>query len=93
MNIPPLRIIDTASVKHIRRGRQTLNDMKYLMKVLEREAMVKGLDLNITTQEETSVLFENVKEAICKYDTKSKHKETLKWATCVKNLGKVLRRN
>ena len=88
MNIPPLRIIDTASVKHIRRGRQTLNDMKYLMKVLEREAMVKGLELNITTQEEASVLFENVKEAIYKYDTKSKRKETLKWATWVKKVRK-----
>ena len=62
--------------------------MKYLMKVLEREAMVKGLELNITTQEEASVLFENVKEAIYKYDTKSKRKETLKWATWVKKVRK-----
>ena len=84
--IPPLRLLDSASVKHIKRGKQTLTDMRLLMKVLEAEAMRQGLSMPISTQQEASELFERIKDAIYKYDTKSKRKETLKWATWVKKV-------
>ena len=37
-NIPPLKTLDNISMRHIRRGKQVLADLRYLMAVLDVEA-------------------------------------------------------
>ena len=39
--------------------------------------------IGISEQQEASEIFEKSKEGVCKYDTKSKRKDTLKWNTWV----------
>lgn len=81
-NIPPLKVLDTHSVKHIQRGKATLSDLRFLMGVLEFEARQQNkTTVGLKTQEEASVIFEEIKEGVYKYETKNKRKETLKWST------------
>ena len=81
-NVPPLKLLDCASVRHIRRGKSTLSDLRFLMNVLNEEAGRQGILLHMMrNQVEASAVFERVKGAVYKYDTKSKRKETLKWMT------------
>ena len=82
--IPPLKTLDSHSVKHIKRGKQILSDLRYLMAVLDAEAERKGLSTaGLRTQLEASEIFEQVKEGVYKHHTTSKRKETLKWQTWV----------
>ena len=62
--------------------------MKFLMNVLEREAIRQGISMHVTTQQEASELFEKIKVAVYRHDMKSKHRETLKWANWVKKVRK-----
>merc|ERR1712127_369758 len=81
-NVPPLKLLDCASVRHIRRGKSTLSDLRFLMNVLNEEAGRQGILLHqMRNQVEASAVFERVKGVVYKYDTKSKRKETLKWMT------------
>ena len=42
-NIPPLKTLDSISMRHIRRGKQILTDLRCFMAVLDAEAERKGL--------------------------------------------------
>ena len=69
-------------MRHIKRGKAILSDLRYLISVLEVEAQRKGLNTEgIQTQIQVSRIFEQVKEAVYKNHTRSKRKETLKWQT------------
>ena len=81
-DIPPLKLLDSASVLHIRRGKPTLSDLNFLMGVLEAEAQSIGkTTVGIRTQEEASELFEQIKFGVYRSDNSSKRRETLKWTT------------
>ena len=88
-NIPPLKTLDSISMRHIRRGKQVLSDLRYLMAVLDAEAERKRLSTQgLRTQLEASEIFEQIKEAVYKHHTTSKRKETLKWQTWVQKCRK-----
>ena len=56
--IPPLKTLDSHSVKHIRKSKQILSDLRYLMSVLDAEAERKGLSIaGLQTQLEASEIF------------------------------------
>ena len=76
-------------MRHIKRGKAILSDLRYLMSVLEAEAQRKGLSTEvIQTQLQASRIFEQVKQAVYKHHT-SKRKETLKWQTWVQKCRKA----
>ena len=71
-------------MRHIKRGKGILSDLRYLMSVVEAEAQRKRLNLeDIQTQLQASRIFEQVKDAVYKHHTRSKRKETLKCQTWV----------
>ena len=77
-------------MRHIKRGKAVLSDLRYLMSVLDAEAQRKGLRTeDIQTQLQASRIFEQVKEAVYKHHTRSKRKETLKWQTWVQKCRKA----
>ena len=58
-NIPPLKTLDSHSMKHIKRGKQVLADLRYLMSVLDVEAERQGLSTQcLRTQLEASEVFD-----------------------------------
>ena len=88
--IPALKTLDSHSMRHIKRGKAVLSDLRYLMSVLDAEAQRKGLRMEgIQTQLQASRIFEQVKEAVYKHHTRSKRKETLKWQTWVQKCRKA----
>ena len=89
-DVPPLKLVDCNSVAHIKRGKGTLSDMKYLMCILEDECVRQEVSTSrLQTQQEASEAFEKVKHAVYKHDTRSKRKETLKWQTWVQKCRKA----
>ena len=83
-DIPALKHIDSRSLSHITRGKQTLCDLRYLMGVFEAAAVEKGVStVDLSTQELAAEMFERLKTEVFKYEDKSKRKETLRWATWV----------
>ena len=80
--IPALKSLDSHSMKHIKRGKAILSDLKYLMSVVEVEAQGIGLNTEgIQTQLQASRIFEQFKEAVYKHHIRSKRKETFKKQT------------
>ena len=85
--IPPFKLIDSASVVHIKRGKVYLSELRYLMAVMELECVRLGIDTDdLNDQQEASEAFEKVKECIYRYETRSTRKEQFKWQTWVKKL-------
>ena len=78
------KTLDSISMRHVRRGKQILTDLRYLMAVLDAEVERKGLTTQgLRTQLEASEIFEQIKEGVDKHHTTSNRKETLKWQTWV----------
>ena len=85
--IPPLKLIDSASVEHIKRGKAYLSELRYLMSVIDQECVRQGIDTyEIKSQQDASEVFEKVKQCIYQYETRSSRKEQFKWQTWVKKL-------
>ena len=92
--IPPLKVLDSKSVRHIKRGKGTLSDIRFLMRYLERAANEKGRTCNrLASQEEATRLFEEIKDSVYKYDKESERAEQYKWATWVRKIRRARRQN
>ena len=82
-----MKLIDSASVEHIKRGKAYLSELRYLMSVIDQECVRQGIDTyEIKSQQDASEVFEKVKQCIYQYETRSSRKEQFKWQTWVKKL-------
>ena len=92
--IPPLKVLDSKSVRYIKRGKSTLSDIRFLMRYLERAANEKGRTCNrLASQEEATRLFEEIKDSVYKYDKESERAEQYKWAIWVRKIRRARRQN
>jgi len=91
--ILPLRVLDATSVRHRKRGKSTLSDIRYLMRHLENAANEIGKTCNrLSSQREATELFEEIKDSLYQHDEKeSERAEQYKWATWVRKIRRARR--
>ena len=83
-DIPPLMLLDSKSVKHIKRDKSLLSDLRFLMGILEEEAKRQSLTtVGISGEQEASELFGKIKKGCTSMIQNTKWKDTLKWNTWV----------
>jgi len=93
--IPPLRVLDAKIVSHIKRGKSTLSDIRFLMRHLENAANEIGKTCNrLSLQREATALFEEIKDSVYQHgDKESERAEQFKWATWAQKIRTARRQN
>ncbi len=88
--------LENADVEHIKRGRRTINDIRFLMRKIEDVAKQNGVYKKCLTREEAKVIYEKCnKAAIPIADTTQGRKRsiaTLKWPSVILALPKELQK-
>jgi len=86
--ILPLRVLDATSVRHRKRGKSTLSDIRYLMRHLENAANEIGKTCNrLLPQREATELLEEIKDSVYQHDEKeSERAKQYKWTTWVRKI-------
>ena len=87
--ISALRKIRSTDVTFVKRGRHTLNDIKHLMGLIEKEAIRKQLHKQQYTRVEAKKVYEECKSAVLIPRTNlgsKQNRATLKWSKILKSL-------
>jgi len=91
--IPPLRVLDAKSVRHMKKGKSTLSDIRFLMRHLENAANEIGKTCNkLSSQRKATELFEEIKHSVYQHDEKDNDRqEQYKWATWIRKIRRSRR--